>query len=219
MSEKTKAKSPVDELKDKGNPTNNEKSPDRPDISDVPISQVYEDLSKWKTIGNKIKKYPQKRHISKEIFKIALDELFKSISPIIMNKIRRTVTNFNPRFKEGTDSFVKKLIVYSYDFDSEVNFKHKGKEYKLKIFSDLIKKCNRKNKNGEWLNNSFMDRLINWAKPSGRNIIFTSCRKYDFETKKPINGKYIIMAKWTYHRSEEEEDNDSTSNEDDESSE
>ena len=177
--------------------------------------------NQWKTIGNKIKKYKRNRNIPKDVFEAGLDAFFHYVSKIIMGKIRYTVEKFNPHFEEGTDSFIKKLIVYSYNSDSEFKFKHNGKEYKLKIFSDLIKKCNRKNKNGEWLNNSFMDKLIKWAEPSGRDIKFTSCRKYNWETKKPIPGKYIIMAQWTYHRSEEEndDDDDSTSNEEEESSE
>lgn len=183
----------------------------------TPEKKDSRDNNQWETIGNKIKKYKKNKNIPKDVFEEGLDAFFNYVSKIIMGKIRHTVENFNPRFKEGTDSFVKKLIVYSYNSDSEFKFKHEGKEYKLKIFSDLIKRCNRKNKNGEWLNNSFMDKLIEWAKPSGRDIKFTSCRKYDWETKKPIPGKYIIMAQWTYHRSEEEDD-DSTSNEEEEES-
>lgn len=217
MSEKAKAKVKVP-AKASVDKSKNDESSNKAEMSDIPILQVYEDLSEWKTIGNKIKKYPQKKYLSKELFNVAQDEFFKYVSPIIMNKIRKTVTNFNPKFKEGTNSFVKKLIVFNYDSESEFNFKHNGNEYKIKIFSDLIKRCNRKNKDGDWLNNLFMDRLINWAKPSGRDIIFTSCRKYDWVSKKVMKGKYIIMAQWTYHRSDEE-DNDSTSNEDDESSE
>ena len=186
------------------------------EMSDVPAINGEKNDSQWEIIGNKIKKYPQKKNIPKPVFEAGLEALFKFISPLIRKKIQRTVEHFNPRFKEGTDSFVKKLIVYSYNSDSEFKFKHDGKEYKLKIFSDLIKRCNRKNKEGEWLNNSFMDKLIEWAKPSGRDIIFTSCRKYDWETKKPIPGKYIIMAKWTYNRYEEEEEEDSTSSDDSE---
>lgn len=221
MSGKAKATdtsiSEINESLNKLSINDNKKSSNKAIMSDVPTSKNSEDLSEWKTIGNKIKKYPNKTNISKKIFKAGLDELFKYLSPKIMNKIRYTVENFNPHFNEGTDSFIKKIIVYSYDYDSIFKFKHENKEYKLRIFSDLIKRCNRKNKNGEWLNNSFMDRLIEWAKPSGRDIIFTSCRKFDWEQKKAIKGKYIIMAKWTYHRSEEEEEDDEATSSADES--
>lgn len=189
-------------------------------ISDVPESMTQKNLSEWQTIRQKVKEYPKK--ISNKIFKIGLDKLFKKLSPIIMKKITYQVEHFSPHFDKGTDSFIKSTVVYMYNSNDVLEFKHDGEEYKLKIFSDLIFKCNRKNKDGKWINNSFMDRLIEWAKPSDLDIIFKSRRRINWKTKKPISGEYVITAQWTYHRSKEDctsNEEESDSNEEDDSSE